>query len=100
MSRPAQPKLRFSYDIFISHNRADKDWARALANRLAEELLHGRPLRPWLDEKFLDPGDLASESELTIMSELSYGDHVVVDRDKVTLWPKTMVARTKDVAFS
>ena len=53
-----------------------------------------------LKRNFLDPGDLASESELTIMSELSDGDHVIVDQDKVTHWPKTMVARTKDVAFS
>jgi len=65
MSKPAELKQQFSYDIFISHNRADKDWARALANRIADERLHGRPLRPWLDEKFLDPGALASESELT-----------------------------------
>jgi hypothetical protein len=28
---------RYFYDIFISHNRADKAWARALADRLAAE---------------------------------------------------------------
>ena len=56
---------RYFYDIFISHNRADKAWVRTLADRLAVERLHGRALRPWLDEKFLDPGGLASEAELT-----------------------------------
>ena len=53
------------YDIFISHNNADKEWASALANRLAAERYNGRPLRPWLDRQYIDPGELASNSELT-----------------------------------
>jgi hypothetical protein len=53
------------YDIFISHNNADREWASALANRLAEEHYNGRPLRPWLDRQYLDPGKLANNSELT-----------------------------------
>jgi hypothetical protein len=57
--------IRHYYDIFISHNRADKAWASALANRLSEQHYNGRPLRPWLDEQFLDPGEPASNSELT-----------------------------------
>lgn len=55
----------FKYDIFISHNRADKAWARELASKIAEEEYNGRLLRPWLDEQFLDPGDLKSNEELT-----------------------------------
>ncbi len=55
----------FHYDIFISHNNADKEWASKLANRLATERYNGRLLRPWLDRQFIDPGDLASDSELT-----------------------------------
>jgi hypothetical protein len=62
---PSAQRQQYSYDIFISHNRADKEWARALAERLAAERLHGRALRPWLDEQFLDPGGLASDAELT-----------------------------------
>jgi hypothetical protein len=62
---PSAQRKQYSYDIFISHNRADKEWARTLADRLAAERLHGRALRPWLDEQFLDPGGLASETELT-----------------------------------
>ena len=31
-----------------------------------------------------------------IMSELSDGDHVVVDQEKLTLWPKAMAAKTED----
>jgi hypothetical protein len=55
----------FKYDIFISHNRADKEWARKLSRKIAEEEYNGRLLRPWLDEQFLDPGDLISNEELT-----------------------------------
>ena len=36
-----------------------------LASRLSAQLYNGRPLRPWLDEQFLDPGEQASNSELT-----------------------------------
>ena len=57
--------LRNGYDAFISHNHADKAWVRELAERLAQVDFHGRPLRPWLDEQFLDPGDLGQEAELT-----------------------------------
>ena len=56
---------RFPYDIFISHQRADKDWARRLAARLGDVEYNGRKLRPWLDEAFLDPGTLSSDAELT-----------------------------------
>jgi hypothetical protein len=61
----SQDALRNGYDAFISHNHADKAWARELAERLAKVDYHGRPLRPWLDEQFLDPGDLGQEAELT-----------------------------------
>jgi hypothetical protein len=57
--------LRNGYDAFISHNHTDKAWARELAERLAQVDFHGRPLRVWLDERFLDPGDLGQEAELT-----------------------------------
>src|SRR5437899_1410788 len=60
-----EASARHFYDIFISHNRADKPWAHALATRLSARLYNGRPLRPWLDEQFLDPGEPASNSELT-----------------------------------
>src|SRR5689334_12638703 len=61
----SQKRGGYAYDIFISHNRADKEWVRALTDRLAEEFYNGRRLRPWLDEQFLDPGQLSGESELT-----------------------------------
>lgn len=57
--------LRNGYDAFISHNHVDKVWARDLAERLSNIDFHGRPLRPWLDEKFLDPGNLGQMAELT-----------------------------------
>ena len=53
------------YDAFVSHSHVDKAWAYELAERISNVEFHGRPLRPWLDEKFLDPGDLGQEAELT-----------------------------------
>src|SRR5947207_8291605 len=35
----------FRYDVFISHNRAQKDWARELARRL-----RGDGFKVWFDE--------------------------------------------------
>jgi hypothetical protein len=55
----------FGYDLFLSHNRADKDWVRELAALLADHQYNGRPLRPWLDEQVLDPGKLGRKAELT-----------------------------------
>jgi hypothetical protein len=57
--------LRNGYDAFLSHNHADKAWVRTLAERLAGVDFRGRPLRPWLDEQVLDPGDLGQKAELT-----------------------------------
>ena len=57
--------LRNGYDVFISHNHSDKVFARNLAERISKINFNGRKLRPWLDEKFLDPGDLGQEAELT-----------------------------------
>ena len=63
LSPPAN--LRNGYDAFLSHNHADKAWVRTLAERLANVDFRGRPLRPWLDEQVLDPGDLGQKAELT-----------------------------------
>ena len=49
--------LRNGYDAFISHNHADKAWARELAARLAKVDFHGRLLRVWLDDWEIHPGD-------------------------------------------
>lgn len=57
--------LRNGYDVFLSHNRADKDWVRELARELMSVDCRGRPLRPWLDEQVLDPGLPDSNLELT-----------------------------------
>lgn len=57
--------LRNGYDAFISHNRADKAWVRELVERLTNVDFNGRPLRPWLDEQVLDPGEPGGKAELT-----------------------------------
>ena len=85
MRIPANGK-RYNYDIFISHNRVDKEWVRVLADRLAKEQYNGRPLRPWLDERFLDPGNLGSESELTTAMDRSRFFGLVVS-------PEAMVSK-------
>jgi hypothetical protein len=61
----ATDRKRNGYDVFLSHNRTDKDWVRELAKRLTSSDYRGRPLRPWLDEQVLDPGDPSSDAELT-----------------------------------
>jgi hypothetical protein len=46
---------RFPFDVFLSHNRADKPRVRRLAERLK-----GAGLRVWLDEWVIQPGDIIS----------------------------------------
>ena len=58
-------RVAYGYDLFLSHNWADKDWVRKLAIRLADHSYNGRTLRPWLDEQVLDPGKDVREAELT-----------------------------------
>lgn len=60
------------YDVFLSHNHADKDWTRALFERLSQTDYDGRMLRAWLDERVLDPGSLSSERELETALDRSH----------------------------
>ena len=64
----------FDYDVFLSHNRADTDWARALAVRLERETWHGRTLKVFLDEWDFQPGELilvAREKALTASRKIA-----------------------------
>ncbi|MCX7421588.1 MAG: toll/interleukin-1 receptor domain-containing protein [Planctomycetia bacterium] len=45
----------FQFDVFLSHNQADKARVRRLAERLK-----GAGLRVWLDEWVIQPGDIIS----------------------------------------
>lgn len=49
------------YDVFLCHNRADKDWVRQLAEQIESEtfdgLANGRPLRVFFDEWDIDVGE-------------------------------------------
>ena len=47
----------FNYDVFLSHNRADKDWVRDLAARIERETWQGHPLKVFFDEWDIQPGD-------------------------------------------
>lgn len=53
-----------SYDVFLSHNRADKAWTRELCAWLQHTDYNGRSLRAWLDEQVLDPDDPAANRQL------------------------------------
>lgn len=44
-------------DLFLSHRSKDKDFVRELAAHIESESYKGRPLRVWLDEAEIRPGD-------------------------------------------
>ena len=50
-----------TYDVFLCHNGADKDWVRELAEQLESETFDGtttgRPLRTFFDEWDIDVGE-------------------------------------------
>ena len=57
MADPEDARVpEFDYDVFLSHNRADKDWVRTLAARIEAESWQGRRLRVFFDEWDLRPG--------------------------------------------
>ncbi len=47
----------FEYDVFLSHNRADKEWTRMLAARIERETWNGHALKVFFDEWDIQPGD-------------------------------------------
>ena len=47
--------VRFQFDVFLSHNKADKPRVRKLAERLKSA-----GVRVWLDEWIIRPGDIIS----------------------------------------
>ncbi|MBI3914524.1 MAG: tetratricopeptide repeat protein [Chloroflexi bacterium] len=48
---------QFEYDVFLSHNRADKNWTRMLAARIEREKWNERALKVFFDEWDIQPGD-------------------------------------------
>jgi TIR domain len=52
MAHPAA----FEYDLFLSHNSADKDWTRFLAQAIEADAT-GPALRVFLDVWYIEPGD-------------------------------------------
>jgi TIR domain-containing protein len=53
----AKSSIQFQHDIFLSHNKADKEWVRNLAVRIEKEQWDGRPLKVFFDEWDIRPGD-------------------------------------------
>jgi WD40 repeat protein len=46
----------FLYDLFLSYNKADKDWVRQVAARIEQERWRGRKLKVFFDEWDIRPG--------------------------------------------
>ncbi|MGZ3657882.1 MAG: toll/interleukin-1 receptor domain-containing protein [Bdellovibrionota bacterium] len=44
-------------DVFLCHNKADKDWVRKLATALEQETFQGRQIQVFLDEWDIDAGE-------------------------------------------
>jgi hypothetical protein len=63
------------FSCFISHNKADKQFARQLHDRL-----QGKGIRCWLDEKQLNPGD-------DLYHEIDRG---------IRVWDKVLLCASKD----
>ena len=51
-----QPQ-NYQYDAFISYNKADKDFAEKLANRIEKESINGQPIKVFFGEWDIEPGE-------------------------------------------
>lgn len=47
----------YAYDVFISYNKADLEFAEKLANRLGKECINARPIRVFFDQWDIEPGE-------------------------------------------
>ena len=68
--------MEFEYQVFLSHNSADKPEVKLLANRLRRQT----GLRPFLDEWNLVPGEssqakLVAAIETSATAAIFYGPH-------------------------
>jgi transcriptional regulator with XRE-family HTH domain len=52
----AQTLQNFRRDVFISHRSTDKEWVRYLAEQLETVNVAGNPVRTWVDEAEIRPG--------------------------------------------
>lgn len=52
----AQTLQNFRRDVFISHRSTDKEWVRYLAGQLELVNVGGNPIRTWVDEAQIRPG--------------------------------------------
>jgi tetratricopeptide (TPR) repeat protein len=59
----------YRYDLFISHNRADEEWARKLATRVEREEWQGRKLRAFFAPWDIRPGESVDERLDRALSE-------------------------------
>lgn len=52
----ARTLSKFRRDVFISHRSTDKEWVRQLAAELEAINVEGNPIRTWVDEAEIRPG--------------------------------------------
>jgi len=72
----------FAYDVFLSHNRAQKDWARTLARRLRDE-----GFKVWFDEWCLHGGESWIAGLETGIEQSEHLAFVVSPESKDAPWP-------------
>ena len=73
-----------TYDVFLSHNNADKAAVEALARRLEDEA----GLRPFLDRWHLIPGDPWQEDPACYLTDEEIGVSSGGERLQVTPWTR------------
>lgn len=49
--------MEFKHDLFLCHNKADKDWVRDLGEKIESEEYDGRNLKVFFDEWDIRPGE-------------------------------------------
>jgi tetratricopeptide (TPR) repeat protein len=59
----------YRYDLFISYNRADEEWARRLATRVEQDSWQGRKLRAFFAPWDIRPGESVDERLDRALSE-------------------------------
>ena len=73
----AQTLQNFRRDVFISHRSTDKEWVRYLAEQLETVNVAGYPVRTWVDEAEIRPGQsITGEVNKALETSLFRGPHL------------------------
>lgn len=81
---PDEPNHK--YDLFISYNRADEEWARRLATRVEQEQWQGRSLRAFFAPWDIRPGESVNERLNRALAESRYFGLVLSPESVASQW--------------